>query len=245
MPPVSTWAPMRGTPCPIMAPRLNDDASPTEEVGISTHAPPSGAVSDPSPDGTERVHASGAASSPVAARPIALPDTRDVPALTRAVAAGDEAAFTRLYEAWFEWSLTAARRASGRDESWCLDVVQDAWLRVVRGLPPLPSDAAFAVWLRRTVERCCLDRLRAERRRRRHEAQLDPPAPATEESPSTSTVQTALEELPADHLELLAARFARGWTLARIGDALGLRPGAVDGRLSRVLVALRRRLDDA
>ncbi|MCH8316763.1 MAG: sigma-70 family RNA polymerase sigma factor [Planctomycetes bacterium] len=42
-------------------------------------------------------------------------------------------------------------------------------------------------------------------------------------------------------VQLLLMRHRFGWTLKRIGDALGLKPGAVDGRIRRVLTKLRRR----
>lgn len=173
------------------------------------------------------------------ARPHSQPGD-DIAALTAAIAAGDGEAFAGFYRAWFDRAHAMARRSTGRDESFCLDVVQDAMLRVVRRLPPLPNEAALAAWLARTIERCALDRLRAEERRRRHERR----PVTTPESDSAPDLRDAawarVNDLSPEQQELLAARYARDWTLARIGAALGLSTGAVDGRLNRILSALRR-----
>ena len=50
-----------------------------------------------------------------------------------------------------------------------------------------------------------------------------------------------LNDQPA---QLLAMRYKLGWTLQRIGEALGLKPGAVDGRLNRAVAALRRKAEE-
>ena len=52
--------------------------------------------------------------------------------LTALIARGDERAFATFYELWFDRALALARSISRRDESFCLDVVQDCMLRVVR-----------------------------------------------------------------------------------------------------------------
>ena len=45
-------------------------------------------------------------------------------------------------------------------------------------------------------------------------------------------------------VRLLTMRYRFGWTLQRIGAAVGLKPGAVDGRLARLVAALRRRAQE-
>src|SRR5262245_11860434 len=63
--------------------------------------------------------------------------------LTLAIRAGDAGAFATLYEAWFDRALALARSLTRRDESFCLDVVQDAMMRVVRALPRLEDEPAL------------------------------------------------------------------------------------------------------
>lgn len=57
----------------------------------------------------------------------------------------------------------------------------------------------------------------------------------------TSKLERELQALNDRDVQLLLMRHRFGWTLKRIGDALGLKPGAVDGRIRRVLTKLRRR----
>ena len=53
-----------------------------------------------------------------------------------------------------------------------------------------------------------------------------------------------LAALDDPQTRLLVMRYRLGWTLQRIGSALGLKPGAVDGRLGRLTAALRRRAQE-
>ena len=68
-------------------------------------------------------------------------DQREIKTLTGAIAAGDTDAFSRFYRARFDQMLAEAVRATGRDESFCLDVVQDAMMRVIRSMKPMSSGA--------------------------------------------------------------------------------------------------------
>jgi len=170
--------------------------------------------------------------------------------LTRAIHEGDPRAFGAFYDGWFDRLAADARRMTGRDEAFCLDLVQDVMLKVVRSLPVLESEPALAGWLRRTMRRAAIDRLRSERRReareRRH-ARLPQrratPAPdqEIERTEDRGVLAALLAELDPAERELLAMRHELRWTLARIGDALGLSPGAVDGRLARITGRLRTR----
>ncbi|MFO0875168.1 MAG: sigma-70 family RNA polymerase sigma factor [Phycisphaerales bacterium] len=217
---------------------------------------------------------------------------RTIGELTRAIRAGEPAPLAELYRDRFAWALAVARRRSGRDESFCLDAVQETFLRVVRSLPAIETEAQLEAWLARTIESCVLDALRSEQRRARREARragVAPAAPAasagrgvprpalnlddatpdasarreTVAAPRTPAPRRAdpvteaaeldaqvaeltprLAKLAPRDAELVAARFRFGWTLGRIGAALGLGAGAVDGRLNRILARLRKELDD-
>src|SRR5690606_3993650 len=49
---------------------------------------------------------------------------------TSAIARGDTEAFAQFYEIWFDRLVHMTRSITGRDESFCLDVTQDAMLRI-------------------------------------------------------------------------------------------------------------------
>lgn len=168
----------------------------------------------------------------------------DTPALTRAVARGDRAALGRLYESWFDRAYGAARRLTRRDEAFCLDVVQDAMLKVVRSIKPMNTRAELARWMDRVVHTAALDRLRAESRRAARERghapgrQLDA-AGASALAEQIEWVRGELTAMSVDDRSLLSARIGQGRTLAQAGSAEGLGENAAHGRVRRALRRLR------
>ena len=82
--------------------------------------------------------------------------------LTAALAAGDEDAVETFYNSYFDWLYAQARRATRRDESFCLDVVQDAMLRIIRTVRAVRDEPQFRAWLRLVVQTTAWDRLRSD-----------------------------------------------------------------------------------
>jgi len=168
----------------------------------------------------------------------------DVRRLTSAIASGDAEAFARLYEAKFDYIYALARRATGLDESACLDIVQEAFLRAIRRMRTLDDAEALDRWLARVVRCAAYDHLRRERRRRRREAfaagstMMDPP----EDEGLTERLawlRSRLDRLDRASSEMLDLRFRAGMTLEAIGRRVGLTAGAVDGRIRRTVAKLR------
>src|SRR5947207_2305126 len=89
--------------------------------------------------------------------------------LTAAMAAGDARAIEAFYRNYFQWIYRTAQKTTGRDESFCLDVVQDAMVRVIRTIRQVDSEARLFAWLRLVVQTTALDLLKAESRRRKRE----------------------------------------------------------------------------
>lgn len=171
--------------------------------------------------------------------------SESIRALTHAIATGDTEAFGRFYGRWFDFALAQARRCSGRDEHFCLDVVQETMMRVIRSIKPMETELDVGRWLRAIVQSCCYDLLRRERRRDRREraARTDREGASIgrETDDRLIWLRSELANLDPELARLLSLRFRLGWTLQRIGAAVGLKPGAVDGRLTRALASLRAR----
>jgi RNA polymerase sigma-70 factor (ECF subfamily) len=167
--------------------------------------------------------------------------------LTSAIASGDRQAFADFYRAWFDFALREAQRCSGRDEQFCLDVVQETMLRVIRRMKPLDSDAAIAAWLKTAIRSACIDLLRRDQRQRRRDQRhsltirerIDDTAAQGDTRERLKWLRAELAVIEPDSARALDMRFRLGWTLARIGKALHLRNGAVDGRINRALARLR------
>lgn len=164
-----------------------------------------------------------------------------VQATTRAIARGDRDALGQFYEAWFNPCYAMARSLTGRDESFCLDVVQETMLRVIRSMREIQSSPALHAWMKRAVHSAALDLLRREARRLRREhlrgASQERAAAADDR---IAWVAARLAELPAGDGALVSLRLARGQTLESAGAATGLTGDAAHGRIRRALAKLKR-----
>ena len=162
---------------------------------------------------------------------------------TAAIAAGSRDALASLYERRFGFLFRVVRDRIRCDESFALDCVQDAMLSVARSLSPMHSAAALDAWLRRTVLRAALDRLRSEARRRQREARVArPERDAGAPSDPLAELEAELAVLDSEVRALLDLRFRRGLTLSQLGATTGLAPKAADSRLRRAIARLRRAL---
>lgn len=166
------------------------------------------------------------------------PDIPDVCILSRRIASGDPEAFAVFYEAWFDFCFQETKRMTGLDEAACLDVVQDAMLKGATRMPVVDSLGDLERWMRRVLVNGARDRLRSESRRAERE-QREPPTTQERDDHALGELRARLATLESDAADLLRRRFDLGWTLEMIGRELGLRPGAVDGRIRRALAKLR------
>jgi RNA polymerase sigma factor (sigma-70 family) len=167
----------------------------------------------------------------------------DTAALTSAMARGDEAAIERFYRLHFDRLYRQARRCTRRDESFCLDVVQDSVLRIVRTVRRVESDSQFKSWLKLVVRTTAYDRLRAELRRQRREGQTPPRSQGGDgnaiDAERIEWLRARIRSMDRRLVEMIDLRYRQRWPLARIAAKLGLSVGTIDGRLRRALKHLR------
>ncbi len=170
----------------------------------------------------------------------------DVPAITKAIASGDRDAFAHLYHKKFTLVLAVLRRAARLDDSACMDIAQETFLRVIRKMKTLDNELALDAWLATVARRAAYDHLRAESRRRSREVAAARSRP--EPQAAGAVIETAerlawlrgqlsgLDRTASDAVDL---RVRLGMTLADAGRLLGLKPGAVDGRVRRAVNSIR------
>lgn len=172
----------------------------------------------------------------------------DSAAWSRRIAAGDEAAFAAFYAHWHAPTLALAKAASRRDEACCMDLVHDVMLQVARRLPPLPSEAAVAAWLKTAVLNRVIDQARREARRQRRERTHAAAQHAVGDEPwlelavgeQRSWLGRQLADLPELDRNLLLARFGDG-SVTAVGQQFGIGADAAHGRLRRALIRMRQR----
>lgn len=166
--------------------------------------------------------------------------------LTAALAAGREDAVETFYRQYFDWLYTQARRATRRDESFCLDVLQDAMLRIIRTVRIVQNENQFRAWLRLVVQTTAWDRLRAEGRRQKHELiavgmRDENPRDGPEDEEQQAWLKDQIARFDPQIVQMIELRYEQRWTLAKISKLLGLSIGTVDWRLRRALEELRLR----
>ena len=88
------------------------------------------------------------------------------PALIRAAAAGDLAAFERVVRAYQQHVWRFLRRLLG-DPAAAEDVAQETFLRVYRGLPRFAHQAKFSTWVFQIARNAGIDELRKRQRQAR------------------------------------------------------------------------------
>ncbi|MGB0514102.1 MAG: RNA polymerase sigma factor [Wenzhouxiangellaceae bacterium] len=157
---------------------------------------------------------------------------------------GERKAFDELIERHAERLRGYLRRVAG-SEADADDMVQDTWLRVIRGLPGLRDPSRFRAWLFGIAHRVLVDRLRAK--------YASPAQSSTETLIDDADLQT--EHIRRDQIELGLAVLApverevivlfhfEQLKLTEIASALSLPVGTIKSRLHRARAQMRRVLE--
>jgi RNA polymerase sigma-70 factor (ECF subfamily) len=161
---------------------------------------------------------------------------------------GEPGAFDELVARWHPALWTYARRITGSDDA-AADAVQDAWLRVVRGLPRLREPARIRAWIFGIARRVLMDRLRAQYAAPAMadvdlggiDGEVESEA-ARDAEEASEALHAALETLPVVEREVLVLFYLRELSLAEIGGVLGIPAGTVKSRLFRSRNMLREAL---
>lgn len=170
--------------------------------------------------------------------------------LVAATIAGDEAARVRLVDRWQPRLLRHARRVLG-DAERARDMVQDAWIAILRGLPGLDDTATFPAWAFRIVTRRCQREFGRSGREvpqaiddeSTQSATPDARAAPGESAAELSVVMDAIGTLPAPQRAALALFYIEGLSVAEIAVATDVPPGTVKTRLMHARRKVRERLE--
>jgi len=127
------------------------------------------------------------------------------------------------------------------DPSRVDDVLQEALFRAYRKLPVgFESEQHEAAWLYRIVHRCCLNELRARKRRRETLGVPDQPSRDTDETTLASVaVAAALAQLAPDARAVVLLVDLIGLDYETAAASLGIPRGTVASRLNAARASLR------
>ena len=169
------------------------------------------------------------------------------PELVEEAKAGDQAAFTELYE------LTSAElyrsvRSMVRDEDLAWDILQDSYVRAWRGLNKLEGTDAFVPWLRRIAVNVTATQMAQKRPLTFTELAADEddrepdipdlsidaqPELALDRKETSRLVQEILAGLPEEQQLIVGMHYYEDMPIKEIADTLHISLGAVKAQLFR------------
>ena len=177
--------------------------------------------------------------------PILNDDSRADELLAIRCQLGERAAFADLIDRWHEPLWRYLRRLADSNQT-ADDLVQDTWVRVLRGIAGLRDATRLRPWLFGIARRNAMDRLRAQYTRPTDgDAALEnlaaPEVDASLEA-DLAALESGLETLPARERETLALFYLRELSIDQIATLLEVPPGTIKSRLFRARHLLRDQL---
>jgi RNA polymerase sigma-70 factor (ECF subfamily) len=158
-------------------------------------------------------------------------------AAIRAVAAGDQEAFARLYAGYVRMvHAILLGRIPRRDVD---DLVQDVFITAYTRIRELRDPAAFGAWLATIARNRATDYLRQTREQAELPDELAGGDPIETEA---FAVLETIRTLPEAYRETLLMRLVEGMSGAEIAERSGLTPASVRVNLHRGMKLLREKL---
>lgn len=168
----------------------------------------------------------------------------------RRAAAGDAAAFERLYRRHVGRVHGAVSRLVGFNRARAEELTQDAFVRAWQKLAEFRFESAFGTWLYRLAVNVALMDLRGRSGAEDLEDDLaDAPEMAHRETGARGELRLDLERviatLPPRARAVLVLHDVEGWKHEEIGRELGMAVGSSKAQLHRARGLLRKRLGDS
>lgn len=159
---------------------------------------------------------------------------------------GERPAFDELIQRWHEPLWKYVRRLTDDDDT-AREVVQDSWLRILRGMSRLRDGSKLRAWLFGIARRSLMDRLRAQYATPIVD-DVDVIDVAAEDITSTpeedaAALEHGLTRLPVTERDVLTLFYLQELSLADVADVLNVPVGTVKSRLFRARRLLRRELE--
>lgn len=148
---------------------------------------------------------------------------------------GDGDSLLALVDRWQPRLLRHAIRLTQEREA-AMDIVQEAWVAIVRGIRRLDDPARFAPWAYRIVTNKCADWTRQRQRQRSCFTSLAV-EPAAKEAPAddmhdeAGAIREAIGRLPREQQAILSLFYLEELPIRSIAEALSLPIGTVKSRL--------------
>jgi RNA polymerase sigma-70 factor (ECF subfamily) len=170
----------------------------------------------------------------------------DVAALTSLMAKGDESAYRRFFELYFNRLLRYLLVVSAGREDLAREALQLTFLRVARHVKRFDLEAVFWSWLTVLARSAVVDELRKSRRRQSLLERFfwrqppPPPVPDREADPRLlSLLEQELQLLPDEERALLEEKYLQGQPVKSLAHQYQASEKAIDSRLVRIRKKLK------
>jgi RNA polymerase sigma-70 factor (ECF subfamily) len=158
---------------------------------------------------------------------------------------GEPAAFDDLIARWHGPLWAFVRRLAGDDDA-AREILQDVWIRVLRGIPRLRHASKLRAWLFGIARRTLMDRLR-DQYARPPAVGVDVEEIAVEASDAVddlAALENAVESLPIVEREAITLFYLQELSLNEIAETLAVPVGTVKSRLFRARQLLRHAINE-
>jgi RNA polymerase sigma factor (sigma-70 family) len=156
---------------------------------------------------------------------------------------GEKAAFEELVGRWEKRLWYYAYKVTGSDSAaW--DIVQEAWVGIIKGIRKLADVAVFPQWAFRILNNKCADWLRkchlqSELNSELSEEAKDGSDPKQDIDINAELLPAAVMKLSSEQRVLLMLRYHEDFDIGEIAEILSVPEGTVKSRLHRTLNQLR------
>ncbi len=173
-------------------------------------------------------------------------DEVDTARLVRRIRAGDVDAFNQFYARYAHRLVRYLFAIVQGDETVAADALQEAMLRIIRGLKPMETEEQLWNWIAKVGRSALFDLLRSDQRYRELLAKLpEPDGPDRSERQLRAALQDVLAELASDDRALIEAYYFKKRNQTEIAEELGSTRKAVESRLARLRDRMRTALQEA
>jgi RNA polymerase sigma-70 factor (ECF subfamily) len=157
------------------------------------------------------------------------------------VQGGDRRALTQLISRWQSRLQRRAQQITGRQDVTA-DLVQDAWLAIIRGLRRLNDPGTFRSWAYRIIHNKSVDWVRQQSRNRELNSSLDEVSADKDTTDSgldhsssdgTQRLRKAIRQLNTEQQVLLRMYYTDELSLKEIAFITGVATGTLKYRLFR------------
>ena len=156
-----------------------------------------------------------------------------------------ESSFKALYQTYTPRLYQMAYRLSGRNDHHADELIQDTWVRAIKGLENFKHNSSLLTWLIGILINVNKERFKAQVRDRMfEELSGNDLAISTDNKIDAMDLEAAIESLPNGYRQVIILHDVEGFRHKDISEMLGINEGTSKSQLFQARRAVRKFLTD-